>query len=295
LAGCSRADYASKEEEVSEAQEGILFVSHAAVDKELATHLKMVIELSFFGIDVFVSSDPEDLPIGDPWVEQILKALERAKLILVLGTERSLNRKWVWFESGAGWDRRRQIFTGCVGKLRKNNLPPPFGQHTARNLDEELDCRELFDLIAKEFEITQQPVNFADLCRNLIRLDVRAEERQQLAMLEIEEKPFHDAQKKSLDKKLGTLDPTSRDLLRYLLVNGESDGKHIYAAAFFPDTHMGSILEFVEKSGLVLLRIERVGSMESNRFWKVNPELGKRLEAILFPRPDDDGPPKFRI
>lgn len=280
---------------VAAAQGAVLFVSHAAIDRELADLLKKAIELSFPSIDVFVSSDPEDLPIGDPWVEQILSALDRARLILVLGTERSLNRKWVWFESGAGWSRRRQIFTGCVGKLRKNNLPPPFGQHTARNLDEESDCRELFDLVGKEFGTTQQSTDFTAFCKSLVRLDVRAEERQRLAVLGAEEQPFYDAQKKSLEKKLGTLDPASRDLLRYLLVNGESDGRHIYAAALFPDTHVNSLLDFVEKSGLVSLRIERIGSMESNRFWKVNPEFAKRLEAILFPRPEDDGAPKFRI
>jgi TIR domain-containing protein len=280
---------------VAETQKPVLFISHAAIDKELATHLKKIVEQSFPGIDAFVSSDPEDLPIGDPWVEQILEALGRAKLILVLGTDRGLSRKWVWFETGAGWDRRRQIFTGCVGKLRRNNLPPPFGQHTARNLDEEADCRELFDLIRKEFEATQQPTDFADLCKNLIRLDIRAEERQRLAALETEEKPFQDAQRKSLDKKLGTFDPTCRDLLRYLLLNGESDGKHIYAAALFPDTQMGNILHFVEQSGLVLQRIERVGSMEANRFWKINPEFESRLKSILFPRTDDEGPPKFRL
>jgi TIR domain-containing protein len=280
---------------MSGARAGVLFVSHAAIDSELATHLKKVVEQSFLGIDVFVSSDPEDLPIGDPWVEQILKALESAKLILILATDRSLSRKWVWFEAGAGWDRRRQIFTGCVGKIRRNNLPPPFGQHTARNLDEETDCRELFDVIEKEFGLTRQATDFAGLCNNLIRLDVRAEERQRIVTVALEEKPFQDAQGKSLDGKLGTFDPHSRDLLRYLLLNGESDGRHIYAAALFPDTNMGSILAFVEKSGLALLRIERIGSMESNRFWKIKPEFESRLKSILFPRPDDEGPAKFRL
>jgi hypothetical protein len=284
-----------EEVDMSSAENGVLFVSHAAIDRELATHLKKVIELSFASVDVFVSSDPEDLPIGHPWVEQILSALGRAKLILVLGTERGLSRKWVWFESGAGWDRRRQIFTGCVGKLRKSNLPPPFGQHTARNLDEESDCRELFDLIAKVFETAQQPTDFADLCKNLIRLDVRAEERQQVVIAEIEKNPLHEAKKKSLERKLGTLDLTCRDLLRYLMVNGESDGKHIYAAALFPDTQMGGILDFVEKSGLVLERTERNGNISATRFWKINPEFGPRLQGILFSRSDDEGPFKFRI
>jgi hypothetical protein len=47
---------------VATAHNGVLFVSHAAVDKELASHLKKVIEQAFAGIDVFVSSNPEDLP-----------------------------------------------------------------------------------------------------------------------------------------------------------------------------------------------------------------------------------------
>jgi len=278
-----------------EARLGVLFISHAAIDSELAAYLKKVVEQSFLGIDVFVSSDPEDLPIGDPWVEQILKALESAKLILILATDRSLNRKWVWFEAGAGWHRTRQIFTGCVGKARKNNLPPPFGQYTARNLDEESDCRELFDVIEKEFGATRQATDFPGLCNSLIRLDVRAEERQRIVAVPIEEKPFQDAHGRSLDTKLGTFDLHSRDLLRYLLLNGESDGRHIYAAAFFPDTNLNSILDFVEKSSLVLSRIERIGSMESNRFWKIKPEFESRLKFALFPRPDDEGPAKFRL
>jgi len=275
----------------------VLFISHAAVDKDLAILLKKTIEQSFGGIDVFVSSDPEDLPIGDPWVEQILAALKRARLILVLGTDRGLNRKWVWFESGAGWDRRRQIFTGCVGKVRKNNLPSPFSQHTARNLDEEDDCREFFDLIKNEFRAIQQPTNFPDLCKSLSLLDVRAEEQQRLAQGESEKKPFLNAQRASLEGKLGNLDAFSRDLFRYLLVNGESDGRQIYAAAHFDNTMLGHILDYVEKSGVVLLRIERVGigGVETNRYWKIKPQFESELQSLLFPRGENEGPPKFRL
>lgn len=243
-----------------------------------------------------MSSDPEDLPIGDPWAERILKALESAKLILVLGTDRGFNRKWVWFEAGAGWDRRHQIFTGCVGRTRKSNLTPPFSQHTARNLDEETDCKDLFAVIEKEFQATREhAIDSADLCNNLIRLDVRAEERQRLLVLEREERPFQEAQECSLDEKLRPFDIFSRDLLRYLLLNGESDGRHIYAAALFPDTSMGNILQFVEQSGLVLQRTERIGSMESNRYWKISPAFESRLKPLLFPRAENEGPRKFRF
>jgi hypothetical protein len=272
----------------------LLFVSHAAADKELALFLKNVIEKTFDGIDVFVSSDPEDLPIGDPWVERILEALGRARLIVVLGTDRALSRKWVWFEAGAGWDRRRKIVTSCIGNTRKSSLPPPFGLHTAQNLDEEGDCREFFNLVRSEFGLEHRLVDYADLCTSLIRLDIRADERQRLAAIENVEKPFHDAQQRSLDERVGKLDLHGRDLVRYLLLNGESSGRHIYASALFPDSSMGNLLQQLESLGLVLVRIERIGSMESNRFWKVNPEFSDRLKALFFPRDAVEGPLKFR-
>jgi hypothetical protein len=274
----------------------VLFVSHAAVDEELARFLKKWVEYSFPDIDVFVSSDPEDLPIGNPWVEDILHALGKAKLILVLGTDRSLSRRWVWFEAGAGWYNRRQIFTGCVGKVRKNTLQPPFGQHTARNLDEQKDCEELFGLIRHEFAVTQgQSVNYDELCRNLVRLDLRAEMRQEQTRLENEDKAFQEAQKRSFLEKLRPLDSFCRDLLRFLLLNGESSGKHVYGAALFDNTILGNFLQILEKANLVLIRIERIGSMETDRYWRINPQYELRLKADLFPRAEGDGPPKFRL
>src|SRR5213593_4436948 len=97
----------------------IVFLSHAAADQEIARHLKQVIETCFPQINVFVSSDPEDLPPGDPWVQTVLANLESAKMLLILATERGLNRKWVWFETGAGWSRGLLFIPCCAGKTRK--------------------------------------------------------------------------------------------------------------------------------------------------------------------------------
>jgi hypothetical protein len=59
---------------VGNSQTSLLFLSHAASDDEIAKYLKQVIETSVAGLNVFVSSDPEGLPPGDPWVEIILKS-----------------------------------------------------------------------------------------------------------------------------------------------------------------------------------------------------------------------------
>ena len=70
-----------------------IFISHAAVDEEVAISLKHRLEMAFPAQKVFVSSDPEDLRLGDEWVPKILAALESAKVVLVLATERGLSRK----------------------------------------------------------------------------------------------------------------------------------------------------------------------------------------------------------
>lgn len=155
----------------------LLFISHAAVDEELALHLKTTLQRVFTGLEGFASSDPEDLPIGNSWIERILEALGRAKLIAVLGTERGLSRKWVWFEAGAGWNERRQIVTCCVGKLRKGALPPPFQLYTALNLDEEQGFSNFLQLICRETGLKTAAVDISSFCQDLIRLDVRAEVR----------------------------------------------------------------------------------------------------------------------
>jgi hypothetical protein len=106
----------------------IRVLSHAAIDHEIALSLKSHLQTALPGADIFVSSDPEDLPLGDPWVQTILSALNAANLVLALTTERGLSRKWVC--SGV------PCIPCCLGKVRKHALPAPFSSLIAMNLDE---------------------------------------------------------------------------------------------------------------------------------------------------------------
>jgi len=128
----------------------LVFVSHAAVDEEIAMCLKSAMEETLPEIRIFVSSDPEDLKPGDPWVEVILSNLSQAELIIVLATQRGLSRKWVWYESGACWSRGVRVVPCCVGSLRKGELPAPFSSFQALNIDEEDGFRHLITAVAEE-------------------------------------------------------------------------------------------------------------------------------------------------
>lgn len=92
-------------------------------------------------------------------------------------------------------------------------------------------------------------------------------------------------------------DLAGRDLLRYLLLNGECSGVNIHAAALFQSTMVGQYLDQLVSSGLLRLRIERIGAgaIETDRWWSINPDFGSRLQRILFPRPDAEGSPKFKL
>jgi hypothetical protein len=126
----------------------IIFLSHAAADQRIANRLKQIIEQTIPATDVFVSSDPEDLPPGSPWIEKIRDALRVAEAYLIVATTRSMVRKWVWLEAGAGWAREVVVVPGCLGGVRKNALPAPFLMLTALNLDSPEDLRALLLTLA---------------------------------------------------------------------------------------------------------------------------------------------------
>jgi hypothetical protein len=271
----------------------VLFLSHAATDKEIANYLKEVIGQVYPSLDVFVSSDPEDLPVGEPLVEKILAALELAKLVVVLATERGLSRKWVWFEAGAGWDRSRKIVTCCAGKTRKNALPPPFSLHTALNLDDVEGSRSFFSLLAEEFGPSDGKIDHDFVTREVARLDVRAEEREKYDAVEDEKKPFVDYRNEVFKKKLDEIGQGGRDLIRFVMTYGEVDNSRIYSA-WRRGFDVGPTIKSVCESGLVQKKLERVNNIEVAWYLRANPELESLLVRLLFPISEQESSPYFR-
>jgi TIR domain len=193
-----------------------IFVSHAAVDQEIAAAIKTHLKAAFPTIDSFVSSDPEDLPPGSPWVEKILKALAEAKLVLAVTTERGLSRKWVWFESGRTWHSGIECVPCCLGKIRKSDLPTPFSFLQAINIDEEAGFSALIKKCGKTFDLSPKALEIGRIVEELRRVDVRAEERQRTL-----DDPDALELQQEVDTVMQRLDTGSRETLRLLLKYGE--------------------------------------------------------------------------
>jgi len=193
-----------------------IFISHAAVDEEIARCLKHYIEQAFPEQRVFVSSDPEDLKPGDEWVVKILAALEGAKCILALTSERGLGRKWVWFESGRTWFSQLRLVPCCVGKVRKGNLPPPFSGRMSINIDEPRDVAALFASLQEQFGSAAQPLDYDEFVQTIIRVDVRAEEKNRIF-----EDPYASEIMSDIERTMKSLSPAERETIRQFVKYGE--------------------------------------------------------------------------
>lgn len=152
----------------------LVFLSHAASDQQIASALKTTIETAIPGSDVFVSSDGEDLRPGDAWVETIQGKLQEASLLIILSTQRGLNRRWVWYETGAGWISGLRMIPCCVGSLRKGQLVPPFYGLQALNGDDETDLRLLLKVAASELGLVVNEIPLSGVIAQLKELDRKA-------------------------------------------------------------------------------------------------------------------------
>jgi len=264
----------------------ILFLSHAAIDEPIAAYLKPVITDALPGVHVFVSTDPEDLRPGDPWVEKILRNLLDAECVLVLSTDRGLTRRWVWFEAGAGWVRRNRIVSCCVGKQRKGSLPPPFSIYQSLNIDEEKDCRVLFGTLTDYFGALSQEPEYADIVSNLRELDTKAAERWAAVVA-----PPNGLALAEVDAGLAKLDEAERQALSLLLLYGELTDvqviQKLVEKGVLDLSQSGIFLcsRIAHKTGIVEQSIshsDRERHLGVHGPWRIKPTLRHALEVRLF-------------
>jgi len=119
-----------------------VFLSHAAEDAALAHHLANVIRQGRQGVSVFVASRAGDIPTGADWLDTIEAELRKADSYVLLLTPRSVERLWVWYESGAAWMSKRPLVPLTAAGLGKGTVPYPLGARQALSLDSPPDVEE---------------------------------------------------------------------------------------------------------------------------------------------------------
>ena len=83
-----------------------IFISHANEDAEIARLIKDHLNLNNpDAFDIFNASDGVSIPPGAIFKQKITEAVKESSLMLVLLTQKSVLRPWIYWESGGAFAR----------------------------------------------------------------------------------------------------------------------------------------------------------------------------------------------
>lgn len=140
----------------------LVFLSHAHADAATARRLREWLVSHTGGmVECFLSCDRRSVHPGDPWPEAITRALDRAKIVLVLTTSAAERASWVAFEVGYATARKTTIVPLLAPGYDVTRLKPPLLlQHAiaVRTPDDLATVIELFnDRLRLERDTTTGP------------------------------------------------------------------------------------------------------------------------------------------
>lgn len=146
------------------AEKPVVFVSHAAVDSEIATTFKNDVEKSFLGLcQLFVSSNLDSIQGGREWMQEIKTNLAEAAVLVSLVSPVSITRPWIYAEFGAGWIRGIPTISVCHSGLRKDQLPVPLSHFQALNLLDEMHLEHLYGQISSALGCQKPEIDYLKL------------------------------------------------------------------------------------------------------------------------------------
>jgi hypothetical protein len=146
-----------RQQELAEGNRHGIFISHVADEKPLALRLQRLLLDALFPVPpVFVSSDYQSIESGDEWYRAILAGLKRSKVIIVLLSNESIERRWINFEAGFGLGQGSRVIPVVWRGLAKADMGLPLGQLQARDLH---DGRELLALLQTTADVCHVRLN----------------------------------------------------------------------------------------------------------------------------------------
>jgi hypothetical protein len=152
----------------------ILFLSHAAVEGELAKAMKGLIEQAFAGrTRVFLAKD--DIETGHDWLKTIESTLETCRALLVCCSPSSIHRPWINYELGWATQRGIPVIPLCYAGMVGEKLPMQLRRFQALTIEGRKFVPELIGMVrglgrvsrgktdlAKQFERVRAAVERVD-------------------------------------------------------------------------------------------------------------------------------------
>lgn len=124
-----------------------VFISHSHLDIDLANEL--VAEFGSRGVGCFLAA--RDIPSGDPWTEDIRRALGTCCEVLVIVTPNSKDSAWVMIEVGAAWAARKTINI-AYAYVELQELPRVLTESEAVNIETVKGRRRLVKEVSERLQ-----------------------------------------------------------------------------------------------------------------------------------------------
>jgi len=135
-----------------------IFISHIREEFQVALVLKKWIESAFGDrCEVWVSTDPENLPAAALFMEGSERAWEEVKALLILCSPASVRKPWIAFEAGCAWLRKIFILPICYAGLALDDLPQPLAAFPGFELEQRDFGQRLFLTLARELGFSELP------------------------------------------------------------------------------------------------------------------------------------------
>jgi hypothetical protein len=114
---------------------------------------------------VFVASQPGHIRTGDKWLNVIEEKLSAGDAYVILLTPSSIERPWLWFETGSVWFSNKRILPILAGGLPIQRVPFPLSARQIQNLEKEDQLQQFFRELAadvSESEARDLVIRFRD-------------------------------------------------------------------------------------------------------------------------------------
>lgn len=162
--GSATRDAHASRERPAHHQGSMIFLSHAAVDVQLAEYVETSFRKASSAIDVFRTSRVGQIPSGFEWFSHIGQQLRAATRYVVLLTPASQGRPWVSFETGAAWMTGRKLVPVLGAGLTSSDVIEPLRNLQLLSLESSEQAAQIFRELGLQLSNAEV---FAENCKQL--------------------------------------------------------------------------------------------------------------------------------
>lgn len=156
------------------------FVSYVTIESKFADLLEARLERDFIGlVQLFVAKDATSIPVGSKWFDELVAALCRANLQLIICSPNSVRRPWIHYEAGGAAVRKIEVIPLCHSGITPDQLPVPLSMSQGIILTDPEGLEKLYTRVSVLLDSAVPPVDFHALAE-----EFQAIEREYIAQVQ---------------------------------------------------------------------------------------------------------------